>query len=66
VVHGVIAQVVATVQDPPRDLRILPEPGPDGKHRDPRSCPFRLGQQRVSHRRGPLTVEGERHLEPVP
>src|SRR5262245_7677013 len=65
VVHGVIAQVVATVQDPPRDLRVLPEPGPYGEHRDLRSRPFRLGEQRVSQRYRSLTVEGERHLGPV-
>src|SRR5712671_1994252 len=66
VMHGVITQVVATVQDPLRDLRVLPEPGPDGEHGEPRSRTFCLGEQRVSHRYWSLTVEGERHLRPVP
>jgi hypothetical protein len=55
-----------TVKDPLRDLRVLPEPGPDGEHRDMRSRTFCLGEQRASHRYGSLTVEGERHLGPVP
>jgi hypothetical protein len=35
--HGVIAQVMATAQDPVGHLRVLHEPGPDGKHSDRRS-----------------------------
>lgn len=64
--HGVIAQVVAPAQDPLRDLRVLPEPGSDGEHRDPRPRAFCLGQQRVGYRYGSLTVKGERHLGPIP
>src|SRR5260370_3670065 len=66
VMHGVIAQVVATAQDPLRDLRVLPEPGPDGEHGEPRSRTFCLVEQRVDHRYRSLTMEGERHLTPVP
>jgi hypothetical protein len=62
----VIAQVVTPAQDSLRDLRVLPEPGPDGEHRHPRSRAFCLSEERVSHRYGSLTVEGERYLGPAP
>src|SRR5258708_6010881 len=66
VMHGVIAQVVAAAHDPLRHRRVLLEPGPDGEYRDPRSRALGLGEQRVGHRHGTLTVEGERHLRPLP
>jgi hypothetical protein len=47
--HGVIAQVMATAQDPVRDLRVLFEPGPDGEHGDPRSRALCLAEQRVGY-----------------
>ena len=61
----VIAQVMAAAQDAVRHLRVLLKPGPDGEHRDPRSGLLCLGEQRVGHRHGPLTMEGERHPGPV-
>jgi len=66
VMHGVIAEIMPPAQDPLRDLRVLPEPGPDGEPRDPRSRTRCLGKQGISHRFWSLTVEGERHLGPAP
>jgi hypothetical protein len=37
-----------------------------GEDRDPRLRALGLGEQRVGHRHGTLTVEGERHLGPLP
>src|SRR5689334_17050690 len=65
VMHGVIAQVMATAQDPLRDLRVLLQPGPDGEHRDPGSRPLGFGEQRLGHRYRSLAMEGERYLGPV-
>jgi hypothetical protein len=63
--HGVVAQIMPTVKDPLRDLRVSPEPGPDGE--TVTRAPARSAwKQRVSRRNGSLTVESERHLGPVP
>jgi len=62
---AVIAELVAAARDAVRHLRVLLEPGPDGKHRDTRSRPLCLGEQVVGHRYRPLTMEGERYPGPV-
>lgn len=58
-VLGVIAEVMAAVEDPAGHVGVLVEPAPDGEDGDPDVGPFRLGEHGPGDGGVALAVEGE-------
>lgn len=59
--QGVVAEVVAAVEDAAGDVRVLVQPGADGEDGDPGARLLRLAEKRLRHGGVALAVEGEGH-----